>query len=53
MFGTHNLQLVRIRQEALIREADERRLAARTVERERRDTPVRRVLGLRIRLSFA
>jgi hypothetical protein len=53
MFGTLNLHLVRDRQAELLREADERRLAARTVEREPRDQPARRIRGLRTRLSLA
>lgn len=53
MFGTLTLHQVRDRQDELIREADERRLAARTVKREQRETPPRRILGLRIRLSLA
>lgn len=53
MFGTMNREMVHIRQAELLREADERRLAARINRREQRDEPVRRVRGLRIRLSLA
>jgi hypothetical protein len=53
MFGTINREMVHIRQAELLREAEERRLAARINRREQRDEPERRVLGLRIRLSLA